>query len=300
MSDSGPRTVAILMPGDMGHAVGRALLQHGYDVITALASRSPRTAGLSRAGGLRDVGTLADVARAADLVLSILPPAQALRQAEDFAGAADGLTQKPVYVDCNAISPATAQEIGNIAAESNLPFIDAGIIGLAPGKGTATRFYVSGTDTAAMESLNGKGIEVIPMGPEVGKASAIKMVYAGLTKGTWTLHTAVLMAAEKLGVRQELTSEFAFSQKSTLAGMERLVPRLPADAGRWIGEMEEIAATFAEAGVTSGFHDGAAEVFRVLAQTPFAEETRETMDQNRTLDDTIPVYVDHIVNVNKK
>ncbi len=294
MTNSSPQTVAILMPGDMGHAVGRVLSQNGLDIITALAGRSARTAGLAQAGGIRDAGTLADVAQAADLVLSILPPAQAVNQARGFVNAVSGLDRKPVYVDCNAVSPATAQSIADLMADAVVPFIDAGIIGMAPGKGTATRFYVSGPDTTAIESLNGMGIDVIPMGPVVGRASAIKMVYAGLTKGTWTLHTAVLMAAERLGVRQELTKEFAFSQKAALAGMERTVPRLPADAGRWIGEMEEIAATFDQAGVTSGFHDGAAEVFRVLEQTPFAEETRESMDPDRDLDEAIPVFAEYL------
>ena len=88
----------------------------------------------------------------------------------------------------------------------------------------------------------------------------------------------------------------AFSQQATLAHMEQRVPRLPADAGRWVGEMEEIASTFAQAGVTSGFHDGAAEIFRALARTPFSLETRETMDQDRTLDDAVPVYVESLEN----
>lgn len=289
-----PQTIAILMPGDMGHGVGRALLEHGKEVITALDGRSERTKGLAAAAGLEDVGSITDVVRQADLILSILPPDFAIPQAEAVAAAMQSEGRTPVYVDCNAVSPNTAIKVGEIISAAGAPFIDCGIIGLAPGKPGGTRFYVSGADTSPMSALGGMGFDVTSIGDEPGRASALKMSYAGLTKGTWTLHTAVLMAARQLGVLPELLDEFRISQGAALQAMEGRVPKLPADSGRWIGEMEEIAATFADAGVTSGFHDGAAEIFRVLAQTPFAAETRETWDLSRTMEQSLEEYVKHL------
>ena len=286
--------IAILMPGDMGHGVGRALREHGHEVITCLAGRSARTRGLAEAAGMRDAGTLEALVREADMVLSILPPAAAIAQAEAVAAAIGAAGARPTYVDCNAVSPMTARKVGEIVAAAGAPFIDCGIIGLAPGKGAPTRFHVSGADTSPMEALDGKGIRVFPMGPEPGRASALKMVYAGLTKGTWTLHTALLMAAWQLGVYEETVAEYGNSQKAALEAMRARIPRLPADAARWIGEMEEIAATLASAGVTPGFHEGAAEVFAVLARTPFAEETRETWDESRTLEEAVEVFTQHL------
>jgi 3-hydroxyisobutyrate dehydrogenase-like beta-hydroxyacid dehydrogenase len=201
---------------------------------------------------------------------------------------------RPVYVDCNAVSPMTARKVGALITAAGAPFIDCGIIGLAPGKGKPTRFHVSGPDTTPMERLDGKAINVIPMGPEIGRASALKMVYAGLTKGAMTLHTAMLLAAWQLGVYDEILAEYADSQPAALAAMQGRVPKIPADAGRWIGEMEEIAATLASVGVTPGFHDGAAEIYRVLNRTPFASETRETLDMSRGIDEAIPVYAKHL------
>jgi 3-hydroxyisobutyrate dehydrogenase-like beta-hydroxyacid dehydrogenase len=282
--------IAILMPGDMGHAVGRALGRHGHEVTTCLAGRSERSRGLAAAAQMRDAGSLEALVAGADLVLSILPPDAAVAQAGAVATAMEASGERPVYVDCNAVSPQTAREVGAIIAAAGAPFIDCGIIGAAPGKAKPTRFHVSGPDTGAMERLDGKGIEVLAMGPEIGRASALKMVYAGLTKGTMTLHTAMLLAAWQLGIYDEAVAEFANSQAGALAAMQGRVPRIPADAGRWIGEMEEIAATLAGVGVPSGFHDGAAEIYRVLDQTPFAAETRETMDPSRTIDQAIPVY----------
>jgi hypothetical protein len=88
-------------------------------------------------------------------------------------------------------------------------------------------------------------------------------------------------------VSQELATELESSQPEVFARMAGGVPGLPISAGRWIGEMEEIAATFEHVGVTPGFHEGAAAMFRLLAQTPFAKETPETRDSSRTLAQTI-------------
>jgi len=286
-------TIAIVAPGDMGHAVGRALREHGHDAITCLAGRSERSRKLAEAGGLRDVADMQALVTEADLFLSILPPASALGLAREVAAAMTESGNRLTYVDCNAISPETAKQVAAVIEATGAPFIDAGIIGLAPGKGKP-RFYVSGPDTSLMEALDGCGFEIKPSGPEAGQASAIKMCYAALTKGTWTLHTALLMAARSLGVYDTLIAEFEHSQSADLARMEVRIPFIPADSGRWVGEMEEIAATFREAGVTGGFHDGAAEVFRVLSRTPFAEETRESLDRNRGLEESVAVFVEHL------
>lgn len=287
-------TIAVLMPGDMGHGVGRALSEHGKRVITALDGRSDRTRGLAEAAGLTDVGSILNAVGEADLILSILPPGSAVAQAQVVAEAMAASGARPCYVDCNAVSPDTAVQIGKIIAEAGAPFLDCGIIGLAPGKGGGTRFYVSGADTEPMLALDGLGFSVAAVGDEPGRASALKMSYAGLTKGTWTLHTAVLLAAQQLGVLPELLDEFRISQVSVLKDMETRVSRLPADSGRWIAEMEEIAATFASVGVTSRFHGGAAEIFRVLERTPFSSETRETIDSSRTLEQSLAEFAKHL------
>jgi 3-hydroxyisobutyrate dehydrogenase-like beta-hydroxyacid dehydrogenase len=128
------------------------------------------------------------------------------------------------------------------------------------------------------------------MGPEIGRASAIKMCYAAVTKGTWTLYAAALMAAEGLGVTEELHAEISSSRPKDYAEMERMVPRLPLDAARWTGEMHEIAATLAGVGVTPNFHKGAADVFELLVKTPIAKETRETVDKSRTLKQALAIF----------
>ncbi len=286
-------TIAIVGTGDMGHAVGGTLIENGHRVVTSLFSRSKHSRDLAIKAGIEDLGSLEAVAREADLFLSIIPPMAATGLAKEMVVAMLGAGRTLVYVDCNAIAPGTAATISKTVGDVGAPFIDAGIIGLAPGKGNP-RFYVSGDDTSPMEALDDCGFKVVTMPGGGCQGSAIKMCYAGLTKGTWTLHVSLLLAAEKMGVREMLLNEFAASQANDLSRMELRLPFISADAGRWIGEMEEIAKSFKDVGVPDGFHTGAAEIFRVLARTPFASETRENMDNSRKLEDVIPVYAKYL------
>ncbi len=285
-------TIAILMPGDMGHGVGLALREHGHEVITSLTGRSERSRKLAEAGKLRDAGDLDATVGEADMILSILPPTSAVKLAEDVAAAMKRTGKTPVFVDCNAISPGTTLEAGAHVTAAGANFIDAGIIGLAPNKSKNTRFYVSGPDTAPMMALNGKGFEVISLGETIGQASAMKMVYAALTKGSWTLWTSLLLTAERNNLLAPLIAEFEHSQPANLKAMQGKVPFLPADSARWVGEMEEIAKTFREADVTGSFMDGAAWVFELLSKSPFAGETRQTLDTSRTLEQSIVAYAE--------
>ena len=283
----GIETIAILSPGDMGHGVGKALVDHGYRVITCLAGRSQRTRDLAAAAGIADVPSLEEMVQEADLVMSILVPAQAVGVAREVAEAMRAAGTPRPFADCNAVSPRSAAEMASIIGDAGGDYIDGGIVGGSPARGAAPRIYTSGPRAGLMDELDGKGIAIRNLGPSVDRASGMKMCYASMTKGTNALRVAMLTAAHSLGLYDELIEELASSQGDALSAMESGIPGLPANAGRWIGEMEEIAETFDAAGVTPGFHQGAAEMFRLLAATPFADESPESIDRNRTLKDTI-------------
>lgn len=288
-------TVAILYPGDMGSGVGGALHAHGHDVITCLKGRSEGSRMRAERAGFRVVADLETVAAEADLILSILPPEAALDTARAVADAMGRAGRTPPYADCNAVSPDTTREIGAVIERAGAPYIDGGIVGNPPGTTKLpVRFYVSGPQCEIVAELHGKGIDVRPSGPEIGRASAIKMCYAAVSKGTNTLHTAALMAAEALGVGEVLREEWQYSAPAVYDRMKFMVPRLPADSKRWIREMEEIAHTFESVGVTPHFHEGARDVYELLARTPFAEETKETIDKNRTVEQSVEEYVRHL------
>ena len=180
-----------------------------------------------------------------------------------------------------------SEYIGRIVESAGGRYIDASIIGHPPGRDVTPRFYVSGSYADTMLELDGKGIAVKNLGNDIGRASGIKMCYAALTKGTSTLQVALLTVAESLGLSAELHDELAYSQKGALDSMKSGISKLPPNAHRWIGEMEEIATTFAAEGVTPHFHLGAAAIYRLLEQTPYALESPENIDPNRTLAETI-------------
>lgn len=287
-------TIAIQSAGEMGGGVGMTLNKHGHDVITCLAGRGAETRARAARAGFREVADLETLVSEADLVLSIVPPEAAVATAEEIAAAMRRSGHKPAYVDCNAVSPMTARRVGEILEAEGAIFIDGGIIGGPPGQGAGPRLYVSGLHANLMTALAGKGIDIIPCGSESGRASTIKMCFASLTKGTNALFTAVMLASESLGVFDDVCEAIANGQPQLWERIRSTIPRLPCDSGRWVAEMEEIARTYAAAGVTPRFHEGAADIMRVLAASPFGAETRETRDRSRTMEDTIKTIVERM------
>ena len=293
------KTVAILSPGDMGEGVGASIKEQNVNVITVLTGRSEETRKRSARAGFQDIVDLDALVTAADLVMSIMPPEYAEATASDVASAMRRTRKTPPFADMNAIAPTTSKRIAAAMKNVGANFIDGGIIGLPPLKsGTPTKLYVSGPEASLLDELDGNGKAVIQLGDKIGRASAVKMVYASITKGTDSLLTAAYTAAEALGVREILEDEWEKSQPDALARMGRRIPVLPADAARWIGEMEQISETFASVGVTPNYHKGAAEMYRLLDLTPFARESRETIDKTRTMQEAVRVYVEYL-NKNK-
>ncbi len=284
-------TVAILSPGDMGSAVGAALAADGLRVITALDGRSDRTKELASRFNIEDVHSLDAVVDQADLILSILVPDQSEALAAEVANAISNNGKSVAFADCNAVSPETGKRMAAVIDGAGGRFIDAGIIGGPPRGGTPPRFYASGPHEAVLGELDGRGIAVPMMGGEVGRASAIKMCYAAITKGTSALFAAALTAAESLGTYEDLINELESSQAETLKRMQG-VATVSDRAFRWIGEMEEIAQTFADAGVTSKIHEGSRDVFQMIADSPIGHERPETVDRTRSLHDTVKLFLD--------
>jgi len=268
------QTIGILSPGDMGHAVGQRLAENGLRVVAALGERSQRTRRLAAQAGIEDVGDYSGLVRAAELILCILVPAEAEATAQRVADALTATGRTLLYADCNAIAPQTVRCIGEIITAAGSRFVDASIIGGPPHPSYTPRFYASGPAAAEFAALNGCGLEVVEMGERVGDASAIKMCYGALTKGQSALYTELLVAAEALGVSDALAAELRHSQADALKRMNGL-PSIPPKSRRWVGEMEEIAATFEAVGLTPKIFAGAADIYRFVGSTPLADRNPE-------------------------
>jgi 3-hydroxyisobutyrate dehydrogenase-like beta-hydroxyacid dehydrogenase len=254
------KTFALFHPGQMGSALGAALASRGFRVLWASQGRSSQTAARAKAASLQDACTIEEALKAAEVVVSVCPPHAALAVARQVA--ADKF--RGIYVDANAISPATAREIGAVIEAAGGTFVDGGIIGLPPTPQTQPTLYLSGSDAAAIAALfTGTNMRAQVIEGGAGAASALKMCYAAFTKGTIALLAAVRALAEHEGVEGPLLE----SWRRTLPDVARQSEHAAVAASkawRWWGEMEEIAATFGAAALPEGFHRAAAEVYRRL------------------------------------
>jgi 3-hydroxyisobutyrate dehydrogenase-like beta-hydroxyacid dehydrogenase len=250
-------TVGLLHPGAMGAAVGALLVRAGQTVLWASVGRSEATAKRAHEAGLQDARTVAQLVARSDLVLSIVPPHGAVETAR-AVGAFAG-----IYVDANAISPATAAEVRAIVEDAGARYVDGGIIGPPPAGEPTTRLYLSGPEARAVAELfAATGLPTPVLDAEQTAASALKMAYAGWTKGSAALLLTVRAAARAHGVEAALVAEWEQSIPA-LADRSRQAASAADEKGwRWVAEMQEIAATMTAAGLPPGFHEAAAEVFR--------------------------------------
>ncbi len=286
-------TVGILSPGDMGHTVGQRLREHGLRVIAYLSDRSERTRQLAAKAGIEEVSSYEALVKEADIVLSILVPAQAGAAAQAVAEALNKTGAELLFADCNAIAPQTTCRIGKVVEDAGGRFVDASIVGPPPRREGTTRFYASGTHAEQLARLNEYGLDVPVVSARIGDASAVKMCYAGLTKGLTALCTELLVAAEALGVRRALLEEYRTSQAAMLQRIEGGLPGMPPKSRRWVGEMEEIAATMDSVGLTPKFHEAAADMYRFVGGSSLADRTPEDPEEP-TLEEMLQVLVDNL------
>lgn len=259
-----PPTVSVIAPGMMGSAVAKRLTAAGVKVRTSLKGRSAATIARADAAGMTDATDLELVQ--SDFILSIVPPGQAVALAERLVSAMRDVRRKPVYVDCNAVSPDTVMRIDRIVRDAGGTFVDGGIIGPPPeADSTKTRIYLSGPAADRVAVLQEFGLSTpIQPGP-VGAASAMKMSYAGITKGFTALGAAMMLAATRAGTADALTAEMTVSQPLLLKWLTAQMPKMHSKAYRWVAEMEEIAAFVGEDQPGSGFYQAAARQYERIA-----------------------------------
>jgi putative dehydrogenase len=256
--------VSVIAPGMMGSAVGACLTKNGIEVRTSLANRSEATVARAKTAGM--VGVSDEQVAASDIILSILPPGDALGLAERLAPVLRAAGKKPIYVDCNALDPSTVLRIAGVVHETGATFVDGGIIGGPPQPGSkATKIYLSGEAAPQVAELNIYGLYLpIQPGP-IGAASAMKMSYAGITKGFTALGAAMMLAATRAGTAEALKAELSSSQPALFAQLSRGVPGMYSKAYRWVAEMEEIAQFVGEDPAARKFYEGAAQLYQRLA-----------------------------------
>src|SRR5580692_2563693 len=256
--------VAVIAPGMMGAAVGKRLVDNGVKVLTSLQGRSQETASRAKAAGMSMAGD--EEIAGTDFILSILPPGDAVALAARFQPALKASNSKPVYVDCNAINPKTVDRVAAVIAPTDCPFVDSGIIGSPPKPGDAgPRFYASGPAAPRFATLRQFGLDVRVLDGAMSAASALKMSYAGITKGTQAIGAAMMLAATRAGSADTLFAELQGSQKEMLAWFKRSLSMMPPKAYRWVAEMHEIAGFVGDDPAAHELYEGAAHFYERIA-----------------------------------
>jgi len=246
----------------MGATVGAAARRNEVPVVWASDGRGPQTHGRAEAAGLTDVGSLSAVVEHSGIILSVCPP----HAATELARAVTEQRFSGVYVDANAVSPATSRDVRQIVEAAGARFVDGGIIGPPALKPGTTRLYLSGAESARVAACFRHGpLEACVLDGPPGAASALKMTYAAYTKGSAALLIAIRTLAMHEGVDAALLHEWELSQTGLPGRSAGAVRANARKAWRFSGEMEEIADTFAAAGLPDGFHRAAAEVYRRMS-----------------------------------
>ena len=258
--------IAVIAPGMMGAAVGGRLVEHGLKVLTTLKARSADSVTRAKQAGLTDAGD--DEIAAADFILSIVPPSEAVPLAARLAPTLTASNSKPIYVDCNAISPPTVERVAAVIAPTGCAFVDAGIIGSPPKPKAddSPRFYASGPAATRFAVLKEYGLDVRVLEGPLSAASAVKMSYAGITKGTQALGAAMMLAAVRGGSADALFAELTESQPQMLAWLQRSLSIMPPKAYRWVAEMQEIADFVGEDPAAHEIYTGAAHFYEQIAR----------------------------------
>lgn len=263
-------TIGFLHPGAMG--VTLAANADGERLWVG-AGRSAATADRAASAGLVDAGDLDELCRRSDLVVSICPPAAA----EEVAAAVASTGFAGRYLDANAIAPATSLRIGRLFGDR---YLDGGVIGPPARRPGTTRLYLAGRgadEVAALWTGSALDARALTDTADGAAASALKMAYAGWTKGSSALLLAINALASEAGVLEALRAEWELSQPGLVERSARSSAGAGPKAWRWEGEMAEIAATMAAAGLPDGFHRAAEEVYRRMA--PFKDGGGPTIDE---------------------
>ena len=255
--------IGVLHPGAMGISLAATASNSGHKTYWVSHQRSPQTRLRAEKQGLVEVQRIAELCEHCSVIVSVCPPHAALEVAEQVCNC----SFKGLYVDVNAISPQHVTEIEQLMSEVGIDFVDGGIIGPPAWSPQTTWLYLSGPSAGqASNCFSGGPLEVEVIGSEIGKASALKMCFAANSKGTTALLCAIMAAAERMGVREELENQWSRNGSDFARSAVNRIRIVTAKAWRFSGEMEEISSTFQAAGLPAGFHLAASDIYQRIAR----------------------------------
>jgi 3-hydroxyisobutyrate dehydrogenase-like beta-hydroxyacid dehydrogenase len=258
--------IGIMSIGEMGFHWAKLLKSHGVEVLTYDKDRGEVSRKRAENAGVTSLPSMTALVREAELIVSIVVPFAAKRVAAKVAKAAlKAGRQDLLFLDANAISPMTADDITKTLVPAGVKFVDGCIIGAAAKMGKGTIVYVSGPDAARLRDLESFNIPIKVLGPSTNQASAFKVVYAGLTKGLQGLFCELLMGARHFGLLDEIRAQYEASFPGLLDKVSSSVVALRIHAARRAEEMDELKRTFSHHGMKSFMAPAVQKVLEAIA-----------------------------------
>ena len=253
--------VGVLHPGEMGVTVLESLVENDVSATWVKGGRSEST--VQRASSIPSVDTLEELIHSVETIISVCPPSAALEVARNISD--KGF--KGIYVDANAISPLESRKVAELFGAA---FVDGGIIGPPAKEAGTTRIYLSGMRSREVVDLFKVGpLEAIALSDssdpeEITAASALKMAYAGFSKGSSALLLAVNAFARKSGVLEALHKEWEISAPGLVRRSQNTAVSISRKAWRFGAEMDFISESFDEKNLPPEFHQGASALYKAL------------------------------------
>ncbi|MBV9126043.1 MAG: NAD(P)-dependent oxidoreductase [Planctomycetes bacterium] len=264
-------TLGVLYPGELGATLGRLLRMQGHHVVTTVQGRSARTEQRARSAGLEILESTRAVVEAADILFAVVPPAAAAEVAATVSSCPLGERKPRLYVDLNAIAPATTTQIGDRVTRAGFDFVDGAVHGLAaqlPDRGT---LYLSGPSAPWVAALFGRSVRVQVLGDRPGQASAFKMMISGMAKGVVALFLEMSLAARQAGVLDDLLACYREAYPGIMALVDRMLPTYPRHAARRGDELGEVEQTLASLGLQPCLVHGARRLTTAVGRLGWAE-----------------------------
>lgn len=253
--------------GEMGSEIGRFFVKNDFEVVSVFNQRSKESTNRAKNYGIKDAETIENFCQKSNIIISIIPPDKALKTANEYSKFIE-IDSDLIYCDLNAVSTKTAKKISNIFRKKNVEYVDGSIMGGPPNDNYSPRVYLSGEKSEELKFLSGNGVDIKILNGAPFRASAIKMVYASITKGSKALVAASLIVAKRNNVYEDLIDELSFSEEYFYKTATKDIPNIKHKAYRWVGEMNEISHTFKDSGLDGGTHKEASIVYDLIKELP--------------------------------
>ncbi|WP_455926358.1 DUF1932 domain-containing protein [Pseudomonas putida] len=245
-----PLRITLIGFGEAGGILGQDLAAQGLHV-SAYDRLGEQLRAKAVATGVALCTSAAEAVQGADLIFSAVTAGSALGVAEQVAAL---MTAEQIFIDINSVAPNTKRAACAAVHAVGGRYVDAAVMAPVPPQRLQTPILLGGEQAEQVRAwLTPLGFNVRVVAEEIGVASAIKMCRSVMIKGLEALTTECLSTARQYGAEDAVLASLhkSFPSMGWDADLPHyLISRVAEHGRRRAEEMEEVARTAADVGVT--------------------------------------------------